>query len=164
MPRDDRAFVAPIEPVAWGRSTYTVIRIPEELADAAREGGTRRLEGTVEGVAVNLAVTRAPVVAGPFVWAGRSLLRRLGVEAGALVECRLQPAHDDDVLLPDDVAAALAEAGVLERWEGLPPADRRRRLYPIESAGRPETRVRRIGALVVELEGGPTRRSPDVKP
>ncbi|MEI5583781.1 MULTISPECIES: YdeI/OmpD-associated family protein [unclassified Agromyces] len=151
MPRDETEFVAPVEPVVWGRSTYTVIRIPEELAEAARDAGTRRLEGTIEGAAVSLAVTRAPVVDGPFVWAGRFLLRRIGAEAGAPVECRLRPAHDDDVLVPADVAARLADAGVLERWEGLPPSDRRRRLYPIESAGRPETRARRLQALVDEL-------------
>ncbi|GAA4064441.1 YdeI/OmpD-associated family protein [Agromyces indicus] len=164
MPPDETAFVAPVEPVAWGRSTYTVIRIPEELADAARDAGTRRLEGTIDGVPVNLAVTRAPVVDGPFVWAGRSLLRRLGAEAGAPVECRLRPAHDDDVPVPADVAAELAARGVLQRWEGLPPADRRRRLYPIESAARPETRVRRIRALVEELDGGSTPAAPRVNP
>lgn len=153
MPREESAFEALIEPVQWGRSTYTVIRIPEVLADAAREAGTRRVEGTIDGADVNLAITRAPVVDGPFLWAGRSLLRRIGVDAGAVVECRLRPAHEEDVLLPEDVAERLADAGVLQRWEGLPPADRRRRLYPVESAARPETRVRRIAALVDELAG-----------
>ena len=57
------------------------------------------------------------------------------------------------MLLPEDVAERLADAGVLQRWEGLPPADRRRRLYPVESAARPETRARRIAALVDELAG-----------
>jgi hypothetical protein len=137
MPSEESAFEALIEPVQWGRSTYTVIRIPEVLADAAREAGTRRVEGTIDGADVNLAVTRAPVVDGPFLWAGRSLLRRIGVDAGAVVECRLRPAHEEDVLLPEDVAERLADAGVLQRWEGLPPADRRRRLYPVESAARP---------------------------
>jgi hypothetical protein len=153
MPRGEWAFDAIIEAVVWGRSTYTLIRIPEELVEAARDAGTRRVEGTVDGVTVNLAITRAPVVDQPFVWAGRSLLRRVGAEAGAVVDCRLRPVDDDEVLLPPDVAAALAEAGVLERWEGLPPADRRRRLYPIASAGRPETRAKRIEALADELSG-----------
>jgi hypothetical protein len=150
---DEWAFVAPIEPVVWGRSTYTVIRIPDHLVEAARSAGTRRLEGTIDGLPVNLAVTRAPVVDDAFVWAGRSLLRRIGAEAGALVDCRLRPAHDDEVLVPTDVATRLADAGLGERWEGLTPADRRRRLYAIESAGRPETRARRIEALVAELAG-----------
>jgi hypothetical protein len=147
----EEAFDAIIEAVVWGRSTYTLIRVPEELAEAARDAGTRRVEGTIDAVPVNLAITRAPVVEQPFVWAGRSLLRRLGAEAGAVVDCRLRPVDDDEVLVPTDVAAALAGAGVLERWEGLPPADRRRRLYPIESAGRPGTRTKRIEALVAQF-------------
>jgi|GEM_PF-2855577 len=69
-------FVGVVEPLAWGRSTYTVIRIPTALAAAARDAGTRRIGGTMDDVRVNLAVTRAPVIDDPFVWAGRSLLRR----------------------------------------------------------------------------------------
>lgn len=151
MPRGEWAFDAIVEAVAWGRSTYTLIRIPEPLVEAAREAGTRRVEGTVDGVPVNLAITRAPVVDQPFVWAGRSLLRRLGAEAGAVVECRLRPVDDEVVPTPADVAARLADAGVLDRWESLPPTERRSRLYPIESAGRAETRARRIDALVEHL-------------
>lgn len=154
MPRGDWAFDAIVEAVAWGRSTYTLLRIPQPLAEAAREAGTRRVEGTIDGAPVNLAITRAPVVDQPFVWAGRSLLRRLGADAGAVVECRLRPVDDDVVLLPADVAAALADAGVLERWESSPPAERRRRLYPIESAARPETRAKRIEALVAGFTAG----------
>ena len=151
MPRGEWAFDAIVEAVAWGRGTYTLIRIPEALAETARDAGTRRVEGTVDGVPVNLAITRAPVVDQPFVWAGRSLLRRIGTEAGAVVECRLRPVDDEVVPTPADVAARLADAGVLERWESLPPTERRSRLYPIESAGRSETRARRIDALVEQL-------------
>jgi hypothetical protein len=154
MPRGEWAFDALIEAVAWGRSTYTLIRVPESLAEAARAAGTRRVEGTVDGAPVNLAITRAPVVDQAFVWAGRSLLRRLGAEAGAVVDCRLRPVDDDVVLLPADVEAALADAGVMERWESSPPAERRRRLYPVESAARAETRAKRIEALIADLSPG----------
>ena len=147
----DWTFPGLVEAVTWGRSVYTLIRIPDGLVEEAKAVGTRRIEGTIDGIDVNLAITRAPVVDRPFVWAGRSLLRRIGAEAGAVVECRLRPVDDEVVPTPADVAARLAETGVLERWESLPPTERRSRLYPIESAGRPETRARRIDALVEQL-------------
>lgn len=147
----DWEFAGLVEAVTWGRSVYTLVRIPDGLVVAAQEAGTRRVEGTLDGIDVNLAITRAPVVDQPFVWAGRSLLRRIGAEAGAVVECRLRPVDDEVVPTPSDVSARLADAGVLDRWESLPPTERRSRLYPIESAGRAETRARRIEALVEQL-------------
>lgn len=147
----DWEFAALIEAVTWGRSVYTLIRIPDGLVEDSRTEGTRRIEGTIDGVGVNLAITRVPVVDQPFVWAGRSLLRRIGAEAGAVVECRLRPVDDDVVPTPADVATRLGDAAMLDRWESLPPSERRSRLYPIESAGRAETRARRIDALVEDL-------------
>lgn len=38
----------------WGRPTYTVIGMPEDLVEAARNLGTRRVAGELDGVAVNL--------------------------------------------------------------------------------------------------------------
>jgi hypothetical protein len=152
--RGEWEFAGLVEAVTWGRSVYTVIRLPGGLVEDAQSAGTRRVEGTVDGVVVNLAVTRAPVVDQPFVWAGRSLLRRVGAEAGAVVECRLRPVDDDVVPTPADVAALLGESGMLHRWESLPPTERRSRLYPIESAARPATRARRIDALIDGLDGG----------
>ena len=34
-----------VEPMVWGASTYTVIRMPEGLVEAARAAGTRRVGG-----------------------------------------------------------------------------------------------------------------------
>ena len=144
-------FEAVVEPVEWGRATYTLIRIPEDLAEAARGAATRRVSGTIDDVQVNLAITRAPVVEGPFVWAGQSLLRELGARAGDGVVARLRPEDPDAVDLPDEVAAALGQAGVRERWEQLRPARRRQLLYGVKSARSAATRSRRVSELVSEL-------------
>ena len=53
----------------WGASTYTVIRVPDALVDAARAVGTRRVAGALDEVEVNLALTRAPVLPDAFLWA-----------------------------------------------------------------------------------------------
>ena len=156
MTRPDDAvheFDALVEPVQWGRARYTVIRLPAVLVEDAERQGTRRVAGEIEGTPVNLAVTTAPVVDGPFVYAGTSVLRRIGVRAGDPVTCRLAPADPDDVPLADDVEEALAAADLLGAWEALTPATRRRRLYAVDSAASAATRARRLAELLDGLRG-----------
>ena len=137
-----------IEPMHWGTSTYTVIRVPEALVDAAKSLGTRRVAGELEGVGVNLALTRAPVFTGTFVWAGASLLRRMRLEVGDPVTGHLAPVDPDEVPVPPDLADSLEVAGRRPAWDALPPAARRGRLVPVDAAGTPATRARRIQAIV----------------
>jgi len=63
----------------------------------------------------------------------------------------------DDVealVVPDDLSAALEDAGATGCWEGLTPGARKLALYWIASAKRPETRARRIAETVeAALEG-----------
>jgi hypothetical protein len=140
-----------VEPMDWGTSRYTVIRVPEALVAAAQELGTRRVGGELEGTPVNLALTRAPVFSGTFVWAGASLLRRMRLEAGDPVTGHLAPVDPDHVPVPPDLADALAVAGVSDAWEALSPASRRRELVPIDAAVSAATRGRRIQTLLGRL-------------
>lgn len=144
-------FDAPLEPMTWGRTTYVVLRVPDELVRSAEECGTRRVDGTVEDVAVNLAITRADVSDEPFLWAGSTLRRRLGLRTGDVVRCTLAPVDPDHVAIPDDVRTALVTAGAEAAFEALRPGERRQRLAPVEGAARPETRERRIVALLAGL-------------
>lgn len=51
----------------------------------------------------------------------------------------------EDLVVPDDLAAALAaHPGARETWDGLSPSARRQSLYWIAQAKRPETRARRV--------------------
>ncbi|MFE7846673.1 YdeI/OmpD-associated family protein [Microbacterium sp. NPDC057407] len=140
-----------VEPMLWGTSTYAIIRMPTALVAAAQAAGTRRVGGTLDEVEVNLALTRAPVIDDTFVWSGASLLRRMRLEPGDPVRGWLAPVDPDFVLVPSDVAAAFDAAGARDAWEGLPPAKRRQRLVPVESAATAATRARRIDALVSAL-------------
>lgn len=142
------SFDAMVEPLVWGESTYTIIRLDDALAGAAAGQRTRRVEGRVEDVEVNVGLNRADVLEDAFMYVGGSLRRRLGVRPGDVVRCRLRPADPDLVPLPDDVREALAGAGRLASFERRRPAERRRLLQPVEDAARPETRARRIAALV----------------
>ena len=148
---EEHEFDAVLEPLVWGSSTYVVVRLPGALVDAAATAGTRRVAGTVDGVEVNLAITRADVIDDPFLWAGAGLRRRLGSVAGDVVTCRLTPVDPDHVPVPPDVRAALEQAGVQAAFEALRPAERRQRLVPVEDAVRLATRERRVADLVASL-------------
>jgi hypothetical protein len=144
-------FDAVVEAVVWGRSVYTIIRLDTALEAAARAAGTRRVEGVIERLPVNVGVNRANVLQDAFMYAGKGLQRRLSARPGDVVSCRLRPADPDDVPLADDIQRALVDAGRLDAFQRRTPADRRRLLQPIEEAARPGTRQQRIAALLRAL-------------
>ena len=137
-----------VEPLEWGARTYTIMRLPEEVADAVRAAGAKRVRGTADGAPLELALTRAPVVEGTFLWAGKGLLRQIGARAGDPVTLRIHAVADDDVPVPADVMEALDAAAVVELWEELTPGRRRSLLYPVSTARSSATRERRVAALV----------------
>jgi hypothetical protein len=140
-----------VEPLPWGRNVYTIIRLDRTLEDAARMTGTRRVEGTIDEMPVNVGVNRADVLPDAFMYAGKPLLRRVEARPGDLVHCRLRPADPDDVPLAADIYRALTQAGRLDAFERKAPAQRRRLLQPIEEAVQPRTRQQRITALLRSL-------------
>jgi len=144
-------FAAVIEPLVWGRSTYTIVKVPDSLTRAARLSRTRRVEGTVEGVEVNVGLNRADPIEESFIYVGKPMLRRLGAAPGEVVDCALAPAHPDHVPVPDDVAEALEDGGRVDAFERLPAPQRRQLLVPVEAAVRADTRARRIDDLLRTL-------------
>ena len=148
------AFEGVIEPVLWGETTYTILRLPDDVAAALGAAGAKRVEGEFAEHPVNLALSRAaPVGDFAFLWTGKSLLEATGLEPGAPIEVRLRPAADHAVDTPDDVAHALRQADVTETWEALTPGKRRGLLYKIATAKTQATRDKRIAALVADLGG-----------
>lgn len=144
-------FDARLDLMPWGRNVYTVIKVPNELAAWAGRESTRRVEGSLDGLAVNVGLNRADVIPDTFVYVGSGLQQRLGVRAGDVVRCVLAPADPDHVPVPDDVLDALKKAGRRNAFERKPASERRRLLAPVEGAARPATRERRIAALVASL-------------
>lgn len=144
-------FDAPLQLMTWGRNVYVVLFLDARLDRAAAEERTRRVEGSVDGVEVNLGINKADVAHAPFLYVGTALRRRLGAQAGDVVGCRLRPADPDHVPVPDDVRSALETAHRQQAFDSLRPAERRRLLQPVDDAAQPETRQRRIAALVRSL-------------
>jgi hypothetical protein len=142
-------FDSRIEALDWGGKTHTILRLPDEVVAAL--GPAARVEAEIAEHPVNLAITRAAAVAGAFLWAGQSLLDRIGLAPGDRVTVRLRPAPDDHVETPEDLSAALLRAGALPAWEALGPGKRRGMIYLIDTARRPATRARRIDETVQGL-------------
>lgn len=143
-------FEGVISPMTWGKATYTVLHLPAGVETAL--GKTRRVEGEFNDHPVNLAITRAPVADGAFLWAGKSLLDRTGLVPGERFEVRLRPVGDDLVDVPTDVSNALRSAGATDAWDALTPGKKRRALHQVETAKRAETRAKRITALIRSLD------------
>lgn len=149
------SFEASVQPMVWGKATYTVLPLPPEAAAALSAQGAKRVEGEINDHPVNLALTRAPVLDGLFLWAGQSLLDRIGIQPGERLEVRLRPAPDDRMDVPDDIAAALRAAGLTADWEALTAGKRRGLLYQIDTAKTAPTRMKRIAALIATLTETP---------
>jgi uncharacterized protein YdeI (YjbR/CyaY-like superfamily) len=61
----------------------------------------------------------------------------------------------EDLLEPDDLAGALdASPAARTAWDGFPPSARKQMLWWVISAGKPETRGRRIEKIVSEAAAG----------
>ena len=148
------SFEGRLEPLEWGRATYTILRLPPGIAETLVARGARRVGGEISDHPVNLALSRAPVVEGLFLWIGRSLLDWLSVDPGEPLEIRFRPASPDEVKIPDDLALALRQAGVTDAWEASIAGRRRGLLHRIDSARTGPTRAKRIAAVVAELRGG----------
>lgn len=149
---DWHSFEGTIEPMVWGEATYTVLRLPSEVAEALRSEGATRVEGEFGEHPVNLALSTAPVIDGVFLWAGKTLLEAAMLQPGQPFHVRLRKTDPNVVEVPDDVRHALRSAGVTEAWEDLTPGKRRGLLHLVETAKREKTRAKRISALIRSLD------------
>ena len=79
----------------------------------------------------------------------KAVREQLGVELGDTLEVVIT--KDDaprEVALPDDLAAALEDAGKRAAFDALAPSRRKEHARKVEEAKKPETRERRVRAVV----------------
>ncbi|WP_415401605.1 YdeI/OmpD-associated family protein [Tateyamaria sp. SN3-11] len=143
-------FEGVIAPMEWGKNTYTILPLPDEVVAALPEG-TKRIEGEFGDFPINLALTKAPVINGVFVYTGKAFLRDSGLEVGAPFDARIRAVDPDLVEMPEDVMAALRAAGRSADWAALSPGQQRGRLHLVNTAKRADTRTKRIATLIAEL-------------
>lgn len=147
----DHTFEGRIVPMEWGKSVYTVLPVPDDIAAALARAGAKRVVGEINDHPINMALTKAPVFDGVFLWAGKALLDEIGIGPGDTFEVRLQKADETRVDLDDDIALALRRAAATDRWNALTPGKRRGLLHAITTAKRAETRAKRIAKMIAEL-------------
>jgi hypothetical protein len=75
-----------------------------------------------------------------------------GLAAGDEVEVHLTLDATPGVLeVPADLARAIADAGLGDAWDGLPPSHRKEHVRAVLEAKKPETRARRVEGALVKL-------------
>lgn len=130
----------------------TGIEVPPEVLEAL--GGGKR-----PAVAVTVNGYRFTSTVGAM--GGRALVpfsaekrRETGLGGGDPIEVEIElDTAPREVTVPADLAAALAEAGVSERFAALSPSARKAHVTAIEGTKAAETRSRRIAAVVEALAG-----------
>ncbi|MEO0632574.1 MAG: YdeI/OmpD-associated family protein [Pseudomonadota bacterium] len=150
MSDDWHEFEGQIIPMLWGDQTFTILRILDDII-AALPAGTKRIEGEFADYPVNLALTKAPVIDGVFVYTGKSFLKDSGIAPGDVFDARIRPADPAVIDTPDDVVIALRAAEKTGAWDALTPGRKRGLLHLVNSAKRADTRAKRIAKLVAEL-------------
>lgn len=148
---DNTTFEGQVVPMEWGKSVYTVLPIPDDVAETLQAQGAKRVEGEINDHPVNLAIATSPAIDGFFLWAGKSLLDEIGIAPGDRFEVTLRKANADKVEMPDDVILALRQAERSDLWNALTPGKQRGLLHGINTAKRPETRIKRITKMVSDL-------------
>jgi hypothetical protein len=127
------------------------VEIPAGCCSDAVTGA--RVEGELDGTRFSRVVT-AGSEGQRLLRFGRDWLRAAGLGVGDQVALRLRVDPDPDrVEIPEELATAFADDPALEhRWETLTAGRRRTLLHPIERARRPETRAKRVRAVLDELD------------
>ena len=130
----------------------TGIEVPPEVIEALGGGKRPALEVIVNGFQYRTTVG---------VMGGKSLIpfssdkrAATGIQGGdpITVDVTLDTAPRT-VDVPDDLAAALAEAGLREAFDALSPSRRKAHVTNVESAKAAETRARRVQSVVAGLAG-----------
>ena len=129
--------------------TYQVLYLPPALERELTfgRGNKLRFVGELEGVPLQGAWQSAPGK-GHYAMLSPRLLSDAGRKVGDEVTLAFNVVSDDVVVVPDDLAAALARQPQLDKkWQALTPGLRRGQLVPLEQARTPATRERRLTAL-----------------
>ncbi|MGR6740777.1 YdeI/OmpD-associated family protein [Microbacterium sp. F1-18] len=128
----------------------TGIEVPFSVLDALGGGRRPAVSVTVNGFSFRSTVgSMRGLALVPFSAERR---RESGLAGGdaIVVDIELDEAPRE-VETPDDLVAALAEAGATAAFDRLAPSARKAHVVNVESAKTPETRARRIAAIITKL-------------
>ena len=148
---DSIRFRTTLEPARGGGA---VARIPED--QVAPLGGRKQMRvlGTVKGIAFRSSTM--PYRGAFYLGVHKAIREEAGIEFGEPIEIELTRDSSPRVLaLPVELEAAFkAEPELRKRFESLSFTRRREMAEPIDEAKRPETRARRLEAVLNRLREG----------
>ncbi len=129
----------------------TGILVPESVLDEL--GGSKRPAVVVTVGALTYRTTVGKMAGEFLLPLSKDNRTTAGVAGGEDVDVEIDlDTAPREVSLPDELAAVLAaEPALAQRFEGLSPSSRKRLATSVESAKTPQTRQRRIDAVVAEL-------------
>lgn len=126
------------------------VEVPGGVIAALGGGGRIPVEASFDGIAYrgSIASMGGCMALGVL----KSIRAELGKGDGDVVTVTVErDAGERTVEVPDDLAAALAEAGLREVFDGLSFSHRREHVNAINDAKKPETRARRIAKALEML-------------
>jgi hypothetical protein len=127
------------------------VEVPSSVVAALGGGGRIPVQATFDGVAYrgSIASMGGCMALGIL----KSIRAELGKGDGDGVTVTLErDAGERTVDVPDDLAAALAEAGLREAFDKLSYSHRREHVNAVNDAKKPETRARRIAKALEMLK------------
>jgi hypothetical protein len=137
--------------------TTTGFEVPEEIVTGLGGGGRPKVAATVNGYRFRSSIAK---MNGSY-WLGVSAERRAaaGIEGGQVFDVEVElDAVPREVVVPDDLAAALAAApGARAFFEGLSFSNQRWHVDQLTAAKTEETRARRVAKSVALLSDGKAR-------
>lgn len=144
-------FEAAIRSSGSGRGG-ALVAVPPEVVEALGGGGRIPVNATFDGVAYTGSVMS--MGEGPCIGILKSIRTQIGKQPGDTVLVTLErDTAERAVEVPDDLAAALSEAGVREAFDKLSFSHRREHVNAVNDAKKPETRQRRIAAAIAMIKG-----------
>ena len=144
-------FNGQIETMTWGEKVYTVLQIPEDVLQKISHVSSNRVDVEIREFSYNLALTKAPVFDGIFLYFGKEKLNETHLSIGESADFRLRASDPNVVEIPVELKEALRRNDAEKFWNELSPGMRRTQLQPILKAKQATTRDRRIQALIRSL-------------
>lgn len=138
-----------------GKMKWPVIYFPHPAQEHFGVSGRVNVRASVDGH--ELDATLLPSRNGHYFVYNAAIKKAVGKKLGDTVRVTLEKSEEKrELVIPDYIAAALRESGVLDRFVEMPYYMSREAIVGIESAARDETKEKRLRGLVEKLVGRAT--------
>lgn len=156
-------FTAPLQAHGFGKSSLTVVYLPDDLHEQLPLGERPRLRVEAEIAPADAAEAVEnrtehcgafqPSKHGYYLMLGKKTQRAAGVQRGDLVRVRFRVADPDSVDVPEELQTALdGDDDARAVWVDSTAGRKRGLAYRVSSAKRPETRAKRVAEVIKELQ------------